>query len=63
MDRVYIDAHDTEVRFCNGTPTHLEMLPRQNFRDLQALSPLMTDPDEAASFVSLGPAEAARTVR
>ncbi|KAK9867589.1 hypothetical protein WJX84_000523 [Apatococcus fuscideae] len=63
VDRVYIDAHDTEVRFCNGTPTHLEMLPRQNFRDLQALSPLMTDPDEAASFVSLGPAEAARTVR
>ncbi len=38
-------------------------MPRQGFRDLMALSPLMTEPDEAADFVSLGPAEAARTVR
>ena len=60
---MYINAYETEVRFCNGTPTHLELLPRQGFRDLHVLSPLMTEPDEAASFVSIAPAEAARTVR
>ena len=63
VDRIYINTYETDVRFCNGTPTHLELMPRQGFRDLHALSPLITEPDEAASFVSLGPAEASRSVR
>lgn len=64
MERVYIDAQSSTVKFCPGDRTHFEVLLRQGLTDLGALNSFLAHERHAefADFVVLTPAQSGRAV-
>ncbi|KAL3160522.1 hypothetical protein ABBQ32_010826 [Trebouxia sp. C0010 RCD-2024] len=64
MERVYIDAQGSTVKFCPGDRTHFEVLLRQGLTDLGATNSFLAHErhSEFADFVVLTPAQSGRAV-
>ena len=64
MERVYIDAVGSTVKFCPGDRTHFEVLMRRGLTDLGATNNFLAHErhSEFADFVVLTPAQSGRAV-
>ncbi|KAK9805629.1 hypothetical protein WJX72_009001 [[Myrmecia] bisecta] len=62
LERVYVDSHKGDVKFCPGDPTHIEVRSREGFKDLGVANPYLGAPNDYAHFASLQPACVTRPV-
>ena len=64
LERIYIDAQGSTVKFCPGDRTHFEVMLRQGFTDMGALNSFLAHErhSEFADFVVLTPAQSGRPV-
>lgn len=64
VNRLYVDAYNSTVKFCPGDQTHFEVLLREGLQDLGTLNRgvLMEHYSEFSEFVVLTSAQVARPV-
>ncbi|DBA82477.1 hypothetical protein WJX79_005540 [Trebouxia sp. C0005] len=64
VDRMYVDAYDSTVKFCPGDRSHFEVLLREGLTDLGTLNRGLTQEhnSEFAEFVVLTAAQVARPI-
>lgn len=64
IDKLWVDAHTSDVKFCPGDATHMELLLRHGFEDVGAFNQgLLYEKDaEFANFVVLATGRVARKI-
>jgi len=64
VDRTYVDAYDSTVKFCPGDRSHFEVLLREGLTDLGTLNRGIGQEhhSEFAEFVVLNAAQVARPI-